>query len=267
MPNEMKVGLVLSGGGAKGAYQVGVVKALRELGTTIDMVSGASIGALNGAILASAPSFTTGVDRLEKLWLTLAKDSPISIKSSSYLQLLAATGLRLNGLGYLRLLVDGAHSWAKKTGFELPAIFDKLDSGILCDKPLQSLMDQYLDTKALTHGLPLYISVFESLGSTIDLLRTAVAEMGILDTPGSEFLHIQSLPEKIQKEVLLASAAIPLLFAPRNINGSRYSDGGQGGWQKAQGNTPITPLLKAGCNMVIVTHLSDGSLLYVSLLN
>ncbi len=101
------------------------------------MVSGASIGALNGAILASAPSFTTGVDRLEKLWLTLAKDSPISIKSSSYLQLLAATGLRLNGLGYLRLLVDGAHSWAKKTGFELPAIFDKLDSGILCDKPLQ----------------------------------------------------------------------------------------------------------------------------------
>ena len=136
MADEMKVGLVLSGGGAKGAYQVGVVKALRELGTSIDMVSGASIGALNGAILASAPSFTTGVDRLEKLWLTLANDSPISIKSSSYLKLLSAIGLKLNALDYLGQLVNGAHSWANKIGFELPAIFDRLDSGILCDKPL-----------------------------------------------------------------------------------------------------------------------------------
>ncbi|MCV5209727.1 helix-turn-helix domain-containing protein, partial [Escherichia coli] len=33
-----------------------------------------------------------------------------------------------------------------------------------------------------------------------------------------------------------------------------------GGWRNMQGNTPVTPLVDAGCNMVIVTHLSDGSL-------
>ena len=48
MSTEMKTGLVLSGGGAVGAYQAGVVKALAECGTQISMVSGASIGAFNG---------------------------------------------------------------------------------------------------------------------------------------------------------------------------------------------------------------------------
>ncbi|EIO19471.1 hypothetical protein ECPA31_1421, partial [Escherichia coli PA31] len=50
----MKTGLVLSGGGAVGAYQAGVVKALAECGTQISMVSGASIGAFNGAIIAAS---------------------------------------------------------------------------------------------------------------------------------------------------------------------------------------------------------------------
>ena len=56
-----KTGLVLSGGGAKGAYQVGVLKALHELGANVDMVAGASMGALNGAVLASATSVPEGI--------------------------------------------------------------------------------------------------------------------------------------------------------------------------------------------------------------
>lgn len=75
MDTPMKVGLVLSGGGAKGAYQVGVLKALRELGTRIDAVSGASIGALNGGVLASSPSLDVAVERLEAVWERLANDS------------------------------------------------------------------------------------------------------------------------------------------------------------------------------------------------
>ena len=67
-----KLGLVLSGGGAKGAYQVGVMKALVELGITqIDGIAGASIGALNGAVLASAPDIKTGTERLTRLWARL----------------------------------------------------------------------------------------------------------------------------------------------------------------------------------------------------
>lgn len=74
------------------------------------------------------------------------------------------------------------------------------------------------------------------------------------------FIMCKTSPPEQQKEALLASAALPLLFKPREVNSTNYSDGGMGGWASLQGNTPVTPLVKAGCNMVIVTHLSDGSL-------
>src|SRR5688500_10621229 len=48
----MKVGLVLSGGGARGAAHIGVIKALLEMGVKIDMISGTSAGAIVGALLA-----------------------------------------------------------------------------------------------------------------------------------------------------------------------------------------------------------------------
>lgn len=47
-----KTALVLGGGGARGAYEIGVWQALRELGVTIDMVTGSSVGAINGALVA-----------------------------------------------------------------------------------------------------------------------------------------------------------------------------------------------------------------------
>ena len=59
----MKVALVLSGGGARGAYQVGVWKALRKLNKKIDIVTGTSIGALNGCLFAQNDYYKT-----VKLW-------------------------------------------------------------------------------------------------------------------------------------------------------------------------------------------------------
>ena len=61
------IGLVLSGGGAKGAYQVGIIKALAEMDVPIAAISGASIGALNGAVAASSDSLRDAAMRLEKI--------------------------------------------------------------------------------------------------------------------------------------------------------------------------------------------------------
>ena len=58
-----KVGIVLGGGGTKGAYQAGAIKALRELGKSWDIVTGVSIGALNGALLVQED-----YDELYSLW-------------------------------------------------------------------------------------------------------------------------------------------------------------------------------------------------------
>ena len=48
---EKEYGIVLEGGGARGAYQIGVWKALREAGMKIKGVAGTSVGALNGALI------------------------------------------------------------------------------------------------------------------------------------------------------------------------------------------------------------------------
>ena len=56
-------GLVLEGGGAKGSFHVGVLKALLERGYVFDGVAGTSIGAINGALLAQGD-----FDALYELW-------------------------------------------------------------------------------------------------------------------------------------------------------------------------------------------------------
>lgn len=243
MTDSPKVGLVLSGGGAKGAYQVGVLRALQELGTQVDMVSGASIGALNGGVLAGAPTFSEGVERVEKLWSTLAQASPLKVSPMVYVKLMLAAGSVLVPEARLLMLAVGAG-----------------ESSLLSEEPLAELMNEYLDTDELAKGLPLYVSVYKSLGALTDISRCFLAAVGLKDTPDSAFLHLQSLPEGEQRNALMASSALPMLFKGRKVAGNKYTDGGQGGWSKAQGNTPIQPLIDAGCKLIVVTHLNDGSL-------
>lgn len=261
MSNNIKVGLVLSGGGALGAYQVGMMRALYESDIEVHAISGASIGALNGAIISSASTLKEGTERLEKLWNLLASDSPLAVNKSVYLRLLLGIGLRFNYASQLapivNLLKHTAMAYTHWLKF-LPTDF--LSEGLFSDQPLTTLMEQYLDLNLMQQGIPFYVSVFKSQGGIADLLSCVSAELNLSDTPHSEFIHIQSLPAAEQKEVLLASAALPLLFKPKNVGGNLYSDGGMGGWQTSQGNTPIQPLIDHGCNMVFVSHLCDGSL-------
>lgn len=241
MTSAVKIGLVLSGGGAKGAYQVGLLRALYEMGMQVDMISGASIGALNGAVIAGAPTFSAGVMRVEKLWETLAKNSPLKVGVATYVRLMLAAGATVFPSARMLLLAVGA------------------DAPLLSDEPLEKLLNEYLSTSELAKGLPLYVSVYRSLSAITDLSSCLLAASGLRDTPNSDFVHLQSLPEHEQRNALMASAALPMLFKARKVKGRKYTDGGQGGWSKSQGNTPIQPLIDAGCNKIIVTHLEDGS--------
>ena len=63
----MKIGIALAGGGSKGSYEVGVWKALRELGIRYDIVTGTSIGAVNGALMVMGD-----YERAENLWKTIS---------------------------------------------------------------------------------------------------------------------------------------------------------------------------------------------------
>ncbi|MEO6984280.1 MAG: patatin-like phospholipase family protein [Paralcaligenes sp.] len=67
-----KTALVLSGGGSLGAVQVGMLQALSRTDLSPDMVIGASVGALNGAVFAEDPT-PAGADRLAELWRGLRR--------------------------------------------------------------------------------------------------------------------------------------------------------------------------------------------------
>jgi NTE family protein len=72
---KAKRALVLSGGGARGALQVGAVRALYETGYAPDILAGTSIGAANSAFLAANGFNQSGIDRLQSIWeATVDKD-------------------------------------------------------------------------------------------------------------------------------------------------------------------------------------------------
>ncbi len=76
----MKTGLVLSGGGSTGAYQMGVIEALEELNIKCDIVAGTSIGSINGAMYVSG-----NLDKAKEMWNNLSFKSifPEDIKYES----------------------------------------------------------------------------------------------------------------------------------------------------------------------------------------
>lgn len=277
---EGKIGLVLSGGGAKGAYQVGVMRALCEHYIPIHAISGASIGALNGAVLAAAPDLKTGTERLEKMWQQIGEINPLKfdtedpkkwMQAAVYFSVLVSAGLHFAtpitaATLTLSTIVKSSSfiNLCKSIGINLAVFQSALqdDVALLSDEPLYEMMNDYLDMAQLKKSLPLYISVFKKQNNIQDFAGILGAELLGIENRPSEFLRIQDLPDELQKDTLLASAAIPLLFKPKkDADGRSMTDGGQGGWIKSQGNTPITPLINdARCDYVIVSHLSNGSL-------
>ena len=68
-------GLVMEGGGAKGAYQIGAWKAMREAGVKIKGIAGTSVGALNGALICM-----DDLTNAEKVWENISYSSIMSVE-------------------------------------------------------------------------------------------------------------------------------------------------------------------------------------------
>ena len=71
----MKIGLCLAGGGAKGAFQAGVIYGLYEKGIKFDAIAGTSIGAINGYYI-----YTENVNKLKEMWINIQKIGENGVK-------------------------------------------------------------------------------------------------------------------------------------------------------------------------------------------
>jgi NTE family protein len=211
--DRLPVVLVLQGGGALGAYQVGVVQALHEAGIEPDWVIGTSIGAINGALIAgNEPS--RRIDCLHGFWDTLRWRSPLG-------HMPFEPGA-LNPLSNLAVVTGGvpgffATNWSAVWGSALA--------------PLGPQRAAWYDTSALADTLQSHVS-FEriALGAT----RLTV---GAVNVRSGSMRYFDSRDETLDVRHVMASGALPPAFPAVDVDGELYWDGG------VYSNTPLEAVL------------------------
>lgn len=212
----LRCGLVLAGGGGKGAYQIGVLKAFWQLGWTPDRfmaISGSSVGALNLALYVQ-----NDLVKAEKVWLSITPDQIFSIDPEAVLTALihyVPAALLVRDKLSRRLLASASHGVFSRSG-------------------LLKLMAEHLDLD-LIRGYP------------AGVLTAACVQVPQFKV---EYFQLNHSDSREVADILLASSAIPLVFKPVKIDGQYYIDGG------VLDNLPIRPVYQLGCNLIFVVHLS-----------
>ena len=240
---KQKTGLILSGGGARAAYQVGVLHAiaqlLREQGWSparnpFDIICGTSAGAINATALACrADNFGEGVQTLLDVWENFSVEQVYRADS---------IGVLRSGARWLSLLSFG---WLLRKWRAAPP------SSLLDNTPLAGLLHRMLDLPRLDaaladgalHALAVTASSY-TLGHHITFYQSAAAI-----APWAR-MHRIALHDQIGVEHLLASSAIPFIFpaVPLYLNGHLEYCGDGSMRQLA----PISPAIHLGATRVLV---------------
>jgi NTE family protein len=239
--------LVLSGGGARGAYEAGVLRYLleelpRRLGKPprFDIITGASVGAIHACFLAATAHrpFRSG-ERLARIWGRLSIGSLASLNTGALL----ATPLRAMGWLVPRALRRG--------GQPLPARI----SGLLETGPLEALVRRSVEWRRIGANLAAGHLDAVSVAATEIATGRVVAFLQSRDKAAG-WGHDQSLvsrPVELRVEHALASAAIPVLFPAVRVDDTYFADGG------IRLNTPLAPALRLGADRVLVIPLRRGA--------
>ncbi len=213
----MKVGLCLTGGGARGAYQIGVAKALEELGILqkVEVFSGTSIGSVNASMLA-----TMSVDDAKDIWFSVSNDL---LKRTENI--------------FRRIIKEKLEF--KNTGvFEITSLENMLKDHLNLDKLRQK--EVYV---TLSEGGEVNEGIF-------GLFKSSFHHYIKKDESHVVYSKISSYEDDdaIYKQIL-ASCSIPIVFAPLQVDDKQYYDGG------LYDNAPVKPLIEEGCDTIIVIHL------------
>jgi NTE family protein len=220
-----RIAMILSGGGARGAYEVGVLWYIfddltRILGTPprIDVLCGTSVGAINACYLAAhLGDPVLGIRRLVELW--------------SELELTRVLGFGVRQVVTLpRVLMGGGGG-----------------HGLFDVRPMAEIVQREISWRALSRCLrkhmlrALTISCTEvSTGRTVVFMQVSPDVTVPVSAPPRTLFRA----DRIGPHHALASASIPLLFPPVRIDGELYLDGG------LRQNTPIAPALRLGATRI-----------------
>jgi NTE family protein len=218
------VALLLQGGGALGAYQAGVYEALVEAGVMPCWLAGISIGAINSAIIAGNPP-ERRIERLRAFWERVSNGDGFS----GYWNGLVGEGpMRqwINQLSAGQVIAAGAPGfftprmpppYLRAPG--APGATSWYDSA-----PLRATLEELVD--------------FDRINA-----RETRFSVGAVNVRTGNFVYFDNANRRIGPEHVMASGALPPAFAPVEIEGDLYWDGG------LVSNTPLDWVLSAPSNL------------------
>ena len=236
-PVSGNIGLCLAGGGARGAYQAGVLRAVGQLtgsgANPFSAITGVSVGAVNAAFLACrADDFAGALERLERLWCSLRPHDIYRTDAASVL---------LCSLHWLTTLI-------------LPRLGWQTPQSLLNMGPFEALLQREID--------------FGNLERVIDsgaLTALAVTASSYTDGRAKTFFQGHDSLEnwrrtrrdgyrtKLATEHVLASTALPLVFRSRKIGGEYFGDGA------LRLTMPLSPAIRLGADRILVVAARDES--------
>ncbi len=179
-------GLALEGGGVRGAYEAGAYMAFYDCKIKIDGVCGTSIGALNGAIIASGKGYL-----LPKVWQSLEMGKVFGFSDAFSNALIE----KEYNLSFFKNIFEGVTHIIKNKGVELLGVKNIIDEYLDVDALYKSNIDFGLCTVKLKSFTPLY-------------------------------LFKENMPQENIKDYILASACLPIFKLEKMIDDSYYLDGG-----------------------------------------
>lgn len=226
-------GLVLTGGGARAAYQAGVLRGLaeivgerRDISPLFQVVTGISAGAINAAYIASrGTEFKSGTEELCKIWNQLMLNQVIKTDVMS----MTALGSR----------------WIKD--LSLGGVLGSSRSTFLLDThPLRKFLSSRINFADLNSHLKNGVLRSAAFSATNYKTGTAISffdgDPQIQEWVRSSRIGVRS---PIELDHVLASASIPILFPPVKIGKSFYGDGG------IRLTSPLSPAIHLGSQKIL----------------
>jgi NTE family protein len=231
-----RLGLVLTGGGARSAYQAGVLKGLADLlrrgsACPFQVITGTSAGAVSAIALASdAAHFRRSVLAIERVWRdfrvhqVFRSDTVSLLKSALHWLLAVLTG------GWL---VHPPHAL-----FDNSPLWELLGRQLNFDGIPRSLYKQHL------HAIGICSTCYGDADSVTFYASASVIE------PWSR-VYRKGARSVLTMDHLMASLAIPFLFRPVLLNGAYFGDGAM------RQTSPLSPAIHLGANRLFIIGVND----------
>lgn len=231
-----KRALLLSGGGARAAYQVGVLRAIANIlpndaSNPFQIITGASAGALNAASIAiHAPRLRTGVRTLEYVWSNIS----------------SAQVYKLDSGGLISSASQWVFSFLASRRRDTPA-------SLLDNSPLEELLERTIKFDRLQRNIDAgYLEALAITASGYSSGESVSFFQGVEGLRNWHKAHRVGVRSELGVKHLLASSAIPTLFPAVHIHREFFGDGA------IRQLSPLSPAIKLGADRILAVGVSGN---------